>query len=222
MIVMKDVGVSFQDRKTRRDVLKNLHGSFEQNSGIIGILGQKKSGKTTLLNLFAGNVSPESGQFIREGSVSWVLSSRRALVPTMNVRSNIRFVAMIYGVSVHDLIRDVCNLGELHDMLDARVNTLPRDMQARFVYCLSLCLRFDYYLADETLIIGDPSFRKKMADYLSATASERTVILVSRSPAAVRLYCKRAYVLHEGRLHSYKEPAEAIKAFKVIDEARQG
>ncbi|MBB2201123.1 ATP-binding cassette domain-containing protein [Gluconacetobacter tumulisoli] len=220
MILLEDVSVSFRKGRARRDVLVNLCGSFERNGGIVGILGQREAGKTTLINLLAGNLTPQAGKLTCHGSVSWVLSSHRPLLPTMTVRANIRFIAMLYSASVHGLMRDVADLADLHDVMDLRLNTLSRDIQSRLVYCLGLCLRFDYYLADEAIVIGDNAFREKMTGYLAATASERTVILVSRSPAAIKKHCERAYVLHDGQLLSFDRTTQAIRAFKALDDAK--
>lgn len=216
MIALEHIRVSSSYGTETDDILIDVNAKFSPHSGMVGILGARRSGKTTLINILAGAIYPDSGIVTRSGSTSWLMSSMRPLVHNMTVRSNIRFIGMLYGVDVPTLLREVITFAGLQDVVDTRVNELPRDIQAHFVYCLCLCLRFDYYLADEAFLIGDDSFRKNMTGYLAETSTDRTIILASRSPSLIKKHCQAAYVLHDGRLHYFERPSDAVRAFKTL------
>ena len=217
MITLDHIKVCSGNGDESRDILSDVNVTFNPHAGIIGILGARKSGKTTLINLLSGTIQPDSGSITCTGSVSWLMSSMRPLVHNMTVRANIRFIGMLYGVDISVLRHEVSMFAGLHDVMDTRLNDLPRDIQAHLVYCLCLCLRFDYYIADESFLIGEESFRKNMTDYLIKTSCDRTVILASRSPSLIKKHCQTAYVLHDGQLFYFEQPSEAVRAFKTLD-----
>ncbi|MCJ8352832.1 P-loop NTPase family protein [Novacetimonas hansenii] len=217
MITLNHVRVSFFYQKKREDVLTDITATFNPRAGMIGILGARKSGKSTLLSVLGGIIHPDAGTLTCSGSTSWLMSSMRPLVHNMTVRANIRFIGMLYGVDVPILFHSVITLSGLQDVTEMLLNELPRDIQAHLVYCICLCLKFDYYLADESFLIGDDKFRKNMTDYLTETSIERTIILASRSPSLIKKHCQVAYVLHGGRLHYFGQASEAVRAFKTLN-----
>lgn len=220
MIRFQKVDLFVNTDRGPRAILHDLTADITPG-GIIGILGHRGQGKTTLINLLARRLTPTSGQIIHGGSVSWTLASIRPLLPTASMRSNIRFAAMIYRVDPQDLMRKVAWLGNMHDLLDVRINELPRTLQVQLAYCICLGLGFDYYLADEAMVIGDASFKDRIMHYMERTAASRTIILTTRSPAVLRRHCDRAYVLHGGQLHDAGSLGKAIRLFKDLGEERR-
>ncbi|SUB35328.1 ATP-binding protein HexA [Pasteurella multocida] len=76
-------------------------------------------------------------------------------------------------------------------------------MKARLAFALSLSIEFDCYLIDEIIAVGDARFADKCKYELFEKRKDRSLILVSHSPNAIREYCDNAMVLHNGIMHHF-------------------
>lgn len=76
-------------------------------------------------------------------------------------------------------------------------------MKARLAFALSLSIEFDCYLIDEVIAVGDSRFAAKCKHELFEKRKDRSLILVSHSPASIKEYCDSAMVLEEGIMHTF-------------------
>jgi capsular polysaccharide transport system ATP-binding protein len=76
-------------------------------------------------------------------------------------------------------------------------------MVTRLAFALSMAVEFDCFLIDEAMVVGDARFHERCHVELFHKRRDRAFILVSHDADVIRLYCKRACVLHQGRLHEF-------------------
>ncbi|OSI06679.1 ATP-binding protein, partial [Neisseria canis] len=80
-------------------------------------------------------------------------------------------------------------------------------------FALSLAVEFDCYLIDEVIAVGDSRFSEKCRYELFEKRKDRSIILVSHSPSAMKQYCDNAMVLEAGRLHQFDNMDEAYQYY---------
>ena len=86
-------------------------------------------------------------------------------------------------------------------------------MKQRLAFGLSLSIRFDSYLIDETISVGDARFRRKCEEALGDRMTSSRVIMISHSEKMVRKYCDRGMLLWKGALYEYDALDELIRDY---------
>jgi capsular polysaccharide transport system ATP-binding protein len=195
--------------------------NFELHRGSnLGILGRNGAGKSTMIRLISGAERPTSGRIIRGMRVSWPLAFAGAFAPNLTGLDNLKFVCRIYGVSYKPLIPFVAEFTELGPFLREPVLHYSHGMMTRLAFALSMAIEFDCFLIDEAMIVGDARFHERCHYELFQKRKDRSFILVSHDPNAIRMYCERAVVLSGGRLHSFPTVDEAYQFYSGSPEAK--
>jgi len=91
-------------------------------------------------------------------------------------------------------------------------------MRGRLGFGLSLAFDFDYMLIDETLSVGDASFREKAKLALKKKIETCHVLLVSHDMKTLSDICQSGLLVHEGQLYYYENINEAIKKYQEINQ----
>ena len=86
-------------------------------------------------------------------------------------------------------------------------------MKARLAFAISLSVEFDCYLIDEVIAVGDNRFTAKCKYELFEKRKDRSIILVSHSPAAIKEYCDNAMVLDNGMMHKFDNMDQAYQFY---------
>lgn len=90
-------------------------------------------------------------------------------------------------------------------------------MSARLAFGLSMALRFDIYLVDELLSVGDASFQKKSKAAFAELLQKSRMIMVSHSMGALRDYCDCGLVVHEGKAIFHENLNDAIEDYRRLN-----
>jgi capsular polysaccharide transport system ATP-binding protein len=166
----------------------------------VGILGRNGAGKSTLIRLLSGAERPSSGRIHRGMSVSWPLAFGGAFQTHLTGLDNLKFVCRVYGVDYKPLVRFVEDFTELGVYFREPVSHYSQGMVTRLAFALSMAIEFDCFLIDEAMVVGDARFHERCHVELFQKRRDRAFVLVSHDANVIRLYCERAYVLHQGRL----------------------
>lgn len=216
MITFECVTKSFRLRDgARRVVLKDFSATLPYRN--IGVLGRNGAGKSTLLRLISGLIDPDRGQITRSVSVSWPIGLSGSFHGMLTGIENIRFVARVYGADEQAVIDYVTKFAELGPFLYEPVRTYSSGMNARIGFGLSMALRFDLYLVDEILSVGDASFRAKSRKAFDDLLSRSRIVLVSHSMPSLREYCDCGILVADGQVRFYDNIEEAIDAYAAIN-----
>jgi capsular polysaccharide transport system ATP-binding protein len=84
-------------------------------------------------------------------------------------------------------------------------------MKARVAFGVSMAIDFECYLVDETLSVGDPTFRARCNAVFDAKRRKASMILVSHSMGMLRRYCDMGAVLADGELRFFEDLEAAIE-----------
>jgi capsular polysaccharide transport system ATP-binding protein len=199
----------------RRRVLTDLTLTLPHRN--IGVLGRNGAGKSTLLQLISGITDPDRGRIRRGIRVSWPIGFRGSFHGQLTGVENIRFVARVYGVDEAAVIEQVAAFADLGPFLHEPVRTYSSGMSARLAFGLSLALKFDTYLVDELLSVGDASFKAKSRAAFDDLVSRSRMIMVSHSIASIREYCDCGVVVRNGTAEFYEDLEEAIEIYRLLN-----
>jgi len=208
MLWIDHVSKVYSTRSGRHRVLKDVTFRLERGSHL-GILGRNGAGKSTLIRLIAGAERPTSGLIHRGMSVSWPLAFGGAFQEHLTGLDNLRFVCRVYGVDYRPLIKFVEDFTELGDYFREPVLHYSHGMLTRLAFALSMAIEFDCFLIDEAMVVGDVRFHERCHIELFHKRKDRAFILVTHDANSIKLYCRNAAVLHEGRLVPFATVDEA-------------
>lgn len=196
----------------RRGVFRALDQvDFEINKGeIFGVMGRNGCGKTTLLRVLAGAARVTSGavhEFVDRPLSKALLSIGFGFDRYLTGRDNALLSAMLQGYSRTDAeasLDEIREFSELEDFFDQPVLKYSSGMRSKLGFATAMTLNVDLMLVDETLSVGDESFRKKAQQaMLDKMSRSQAVVFVSHNGNQVKRLCKRAIWLEKGAVGAY-------------------
>jgi capsular polysaccharide transport system ATP-binding protein len=214
-IVIENVRVPGDSSRPKRPLFDGLSLEIDDH-GRVGILGSRKSGKSTLLRLICGTKLPEQGVVRRNSRTSWPIPFAAFTVPTHSVARNIRFIGRLYGVEHEAFPREIAELVEIEEFLNTPLGKCPKTVRPRLAFGLGIGLDFDVYLFDGSFAPGDKPFKEKAAEISAARTAGRGYVLATSIPAEVERNCESAYVLEGGRATYFAEANAAVEHFKQL------
>lgn len=209
MIVLDQVSKSFKTDNGYRVVLDDVSIALPTDRHI-GVLGRNGAGKSTFLQVISGAQEPDAGRIEKHVRVSWPLGFTGGFHNMLTARENLRFISRIYDADIEDVTRYVEDFAELGDYFDMPISSLSSGMRARLAFGLSLAMRFDFYLIDELVSVGDFWFRAKAAQEFDRLREESGLLLVSHNPGTIRKFCDTGLVLREGKIFMFDRLDDAV------------
>lgn len=183
----------------------------------VGIIGRNGAGKTTILQIMAGLLSPTDGKLDVVGHVNCVMTLGVGLREELTGRQNIYVDGELNGKTRHeiDFLRDeIIAFTDIGEYIDRPVRTYSTGMKSRLAFALITFIEPDILIIDEALSAGDSEFSKKASQRMRALCdSGRIVILVSHSMTAIRDICTRCIWMEEGRVVMDGPSSEVTEAY---------
>ena len=178
--------------------------------GAVALIGRNGTGKSSLLKLISGQLTPDEGKIRVEGSVSWPLGFAGSFHGDMTGAQNARFVARVYGIASDPFIRTVNEIAELGPRFRQPFRTYSSGMKARLAFAVSMSIDFDTLLIDEVTSVGDAAFRERSEAMLLDRLEQRAAVIVSHNLPLLQRLCQSAVVLENGRAMEFDDVGAAI------------
>ena len=184
---------SYKDKKNKKIVIKDL--SFEVDRGeILSIIGKSGCGKSTMLKIVAGFLSPDSGKIIVNGkehkkptrNVMYLQQNYEQLFAWRNVVKNISYSIEQLKLGKEETRKRAeyyTHLVELDEYKEAYPNTLSGGQKQRVAFARALAVEPDLILMDEPFAALDASTRDKLQESTKRIIKEKgqTVLFVSHN-----------------------------------------
>ncbi|MDH3668466.1 MAG: ABC transporter ATP-binding protein [Paracoccaceae bacterium] len=215
MITFHSVSKRFRKNGVTKHVLIDASFALPEDRSI-AVLGRNGVGKSTLIRLIAGTLSPDRGRIMRHRRFSWPIGFAGSFHPSLTGAQNTRFVARIYGRDSGALEEFVQDFSELGAFYHPPVSTYSAGMKARLAFALSMGVDFQVYLVDEVIGVGDTAFRRKCAEAFRQRMDRARVIMVSHSPALLREFCDAGILIEAGRLFYFNSVQGAADAYEAV------
>jgi len=228
--------VSIQNiNKTYPNGVKALQGvslTVEEKE-IFGVLGPNGAGKTTLLNIISTLLYPDSGGVEIMGLSA--LSDPKKVREKMNlcsgnanfawsltIRENLRFYAMLYGLSkiARDRkIDELITVFSLEPYADRRFDEVSTGTKQRMALAKSMINDPELLLLDEPTVGMDPDIalkvRRHISEYQKRTGC--TVLLTTHYMPEAQMLCGRIAFVRDGQILALGSPDELQKKLNAKD-----
>lgn len=198
MIKIENLTKTYKTPKGRHYVFKNLNVTLPTGKSV-AIIGRNGAGKSTLLRMIGGIDRPDSGVIITDQTISWPVGLAGGFQGSLTGRENVKFVARLYAEKskLKEKIAYVEEFAELGNYFDMPIKTYSNGMRSRLGFGLSMAFKFDYYLVDEVIAVGDERFKHKCKDVFLQRHKESSFLMVAHSPSLLKDYCDVAILFDD-------------------------
>jgi ABC-2 type transport system ATP-binding protein len=197
------------------DVTALDHVTFTVPRGeVVGFLGPNGAGKTTALRIFSTYLTPDEGVARVAGfdCADEPMEVRRRigylpehppLYHDHTVEEFLRFCAALRGVRRKDRRRAVdeaiarCGLGEVRRRL---IGNLSKGYRQRVGLAQALVHGPEVLVLDEPTVGLDPQQIREIRELIRSLAGSHTVLLSTHILPEVAMTCRRAVIIHQGRI----------------------
>jgi lipopolysaccharide transport system ATP-binding protein len=192
--------------------------SFEVKRGeALGIIGSNGAGKSTILKLLSGILTPTRGTISVRGKLSALIEVGAGFHPDLTGRENIYLNGTILGMTKEEIRRKfdaIVDFGGLGDFIDTPVKRYSSGMYARLGFSVAAHVEPDLLIVDEVLSVGDYLFQQKCMDRMAEILTGGTTVLfVSHNLHAVSELCQRSILLEKGRMLANGPTDEVIRRY---------
>ena len=189
---LKNVCKSYGEGKNKIEVLSNINLKIEEGE-LVAIVGFTGSGKTTLVNLIAGLIEPDSGEILFKGKPIQGTSHERgiifqnySLLPWLSVFDNIAMaVKAVFKDWTTKQVEDHVNAFIEKVTLSHAAHKKPKElsggMRQRVAVARTLAMKPEMILMDEPLGALDALTRGNLQEEILSIWSEdkRTALLIT-------------------------------------------
>jgi len=206
-------------------VLKDINLNVEKGE-ILSLIGPSGSGKSSLLKMLVGLLTPKSGEVnLNNKSVSYsnksdlrsvreqiaIVFQQYNLFQNMNVLKNVCIAPTKIQKRDHKQVEEqAINLLEkvgLKDKLKSYPDELSGGQQQRVAIARALCLNPEILLLDEVTSALDPELVQEVLDTIRILASEgMTMLIVSHEMSFVKEVSNKVVFMDEGSIIEVNDP----------------
>lgn len=161
-----------------------------------GLVGTNGAGKSTMLKLISGILTPYKGTVTVNGTIAPLIELGAGFDMELTARENIYLNGTLLGHPkkfMEEHFDEIVDFAELWDFLDVPLKNYSSGMQARIGFAIATMVRPDILIVDEVLSVGDFKFREKCNERMQQMLSAgTTLLLVSHSMEDILSLCDHA------------------------------
>ena len=194
---------------------------------IFGFLGANGAGKTTVIRMLCGLLSPSAGEATvagcRVGPESrrlrrriGYMSQRFSLYEDLTVRENMDFFGGVYGLEPHRIAERAAELLprlELTGLEPRLAGSLPLGYKQRLALGCALLHDPPIVFLDEPTSGVDPEARRGFWDLIYQTVEMGKTVFVTTHFMDEAEYCHRVSIMREGELIALDTPGKLKEAY---------
>ena len=195
--------------------------SFEVKKGeTVGIIGTNGSGKSTILKIITGVLTPTTGEVQVEGTISALLELGAGFNMDYTGIENIYMNGTMMGFSrkeMEDKLQDILDFADIGDFVYQPVKTYSSGMFVRLAFALAINVEPEILIVDEALSVGDVFFQSKCYRRMEEIRQKGTTILmVTHDMGSIIKYCDRVVLLNKGDFVAEGAPGHMVDLYKKI------
>lgn len=226
LVEVSHLAKSFGDFAAVKDV------SFTVSPGeVVGLLGVNGAGKTTVMSMLLGLITPDTGSiriFGMEFAKNRLEILRRtnfcttyaSLPSNLKVKHNLRIFARLYGVpKPNQRVDELLELLEIDRLRDSITGRLSAGESTRVNLAKALLNNPDLLMLDEPTASLDPDIADKVRKLVRRIQHERSpaILYTSHNMKDIEEVCDRVLFLHKGRILAQGTPDQIVTHFQEDD-----
>lgn len=196
--------------------LNNISFSVDKGESC-ALIGANGSGKSTMLKIISGILTPTKGSVEVNGSIAPLIELGAGFDYELTGRENIFLNGAILGYSKKLMLEkydEIIDFSELRNFIDVPVKNYSSGMIARLGFSIATMVKPEILVVDEILAVGDQAFQdkchKRLEDMMN---SGTTVLLVSHSAADIKRICQKAVWIDKSNLRFVGNVDEALQLY---------
>lgn len=186
----------------------------------VGIIGTNGSGKSTILKIITGVLSPTAGNVEINGRISALLELGAGFNMEFTGIENIYLNGTMIGFSnaeIDSKLQSILDFADIGDFVYQKVKTYSSGMFVRLAFAVAINIDPEILIVDEALSVGDVFFQNKCYHKFEEFREEgKTILFVSHDLSSISKYCDRVILLDRGRKLGEGRPKEIIDMYKKV------
>ena len=195
--------------------------SFDVKKGeTVGIIGTNGSGKSTILKIITGVLTPTTGEVKVDGTISALLELGAGFNMDYTGIENIYLNGTMMGFSKKEMdekLQDILDFADIGDFVHQPVKTYSSGMFVRLAFALAINVEPEILIVDEALSVGDVFFQAKCYRRMEEIRKRGTTILmVTHDMGSIIKYCDKVVLLNRGSFVAEGAPGHMVDLYKKI------
>lgn len=199
--------------------LSNISFSVEKGQ-TIGIIGTNGSGKSTILKIITGVLTPTSGQVKVDGTISALLELGAGFNMDYTGIENIYMNGTMMGFSRKEMeakLQDILEFADIGDFVYQPVKTYSSGMFVRLAFALAINVEPEILIVDEALSVGDVFFQSKCYRRMDEIRKNgTTIVMVTHDMGSIIKYCDKVILLNRGEFIAEGSAGKMVDMYKKI------
>ncbi len=195
--------------------------SFTVEKGqTVGIIGTNGSGKSTILKIITGVLSPTTGTVEVKGKISALLELGAGFNMDYTGIENIYMNGSMMGFTRKEMdakLKEILDFADIGDFVYQPVKTYSSGMFVRLAFALAINVEPEILIVDEALSVGDVFFQAKCYRRMEEIRkSGTTILMVTHDMGSILKYCDKVVLLNKGNFVAEGTAAHMVDLYKKI------
>lgn len=208
---------------------KSYHKDFYALNGLsfnvekgqtVGIIGTNGSGKSTILKIITGVLTPTTGQVDVEGKISALLELGAGFNMDYTGIENIYMNGTMMGYSRKEMdekLQDILDFADIGEFIHQPVKTYSSGMFVRLAFAVAINIEPEILIVDEALSVGDVFFQAKCyRKFEEFKEMGKTILFVSHDLSSIGKYCDRVVLLNKGEKLAEGDAKEMVNLYRRV------
>ena len=205
----------YKDHYALRDVNFDI-----QEGECVGIIGTNGSGKSTILKIITGVLTPTQGEVKVDGRISALLELGAGFNMEYSGLENVYLNGTMIGFSKEEIdarLDDILEFADIGDFIHQPVKTYSSGMFVRLAFAVAINIDPEILVVDEALSVGDVFFQAKCYHKFEEFKKQgKTILFVSHDLSSVSKYCDRVILLNKGVKLDEGSPKQMVDLYKQL------
>nr|WP_295272396.1 ABC transporter ATP-binding protein [uncultured Blautia sp.] len=197
------------------------HVSFQVKKGeTVGIIGTNGSGKSTILKIITGVLSPTAGEVSVNGRISALLELGAGFNGEYSGIENVYLNGSMIGFSREEIdakLQSILDFADIGEFIHQPVKTYSSGMFVRLAFAVAINIDPEILIVDEALSVGDVFFQAKCyRKFEEFKEMGKTILFVSHDLSSIGKYCDRVVLLNKGEKLAEGGAKEMVNLYRRV------
>lgn len=207
-------------KKRHRDfnALKNITLQIKKGE-TVGFIGKNGAGKSTILKVITGILTPTLGKVNVGGKISALLELGAGFNPEYTGIENIYLYGSMMGINkegIDSKLQSILEFADIGDFIHQPVKSYSSGMFVRLAFACAVNVEPEILIIDEALSVGDIRFQQKCYRKIREFKEKGTVLFVSHDLGAISNFCDRVVWFNEGEIYKDGLPEDIIDEYHAF------